>query len=148
MSVKVERSVAARCTPEHAWRKFQKIEEWPWWNRVVGQAKWVSGQPWQPGSEFALEIVYPKRMSLKPAVTENAAPESVAWRGDGASMRFRFQAQADGATLLGADAEFSGLKAILSGGAIGAAMQRSLEEWLTALKIEAEKIAREEHARS
>ena len=94
MSIKLEHSVIAKCKPEHAWEKFQKLEEWPWWNRVIGQVKWVDGRPWQPGSRFLLELAYPKRMTFKPVVTENAEPQTVAWRGEGSgmasAMRFRF----------------------------------------------------------
>lgn len=146
MSIKVEHSVTAKCKPEHAWQKFQKIEEWPWWNRVIGQARWIDGQPWQTGSRMLLEIAYPKRMALKPAITENNAPRTIAWKGDNTSMRFDFEPQSGGQTLLKAQAEFSGLKTVFGGGALRDAMQRMVTEWLDALKSEAEKIAREELA--
>jgi hypothetical protein len=148
MSVTIEHSVIAKCAPEHAWQKFQMIEEWPWWNRVVGRARWIDGQPWQKGSRLSLEIAYPKRMALKPAITENNTPRAIAWAGDNASMRFDFEPQSDGQTVLKAQAEFSGLKTVFGGGALRGAVQQMFTEWLAALKTEAEKIAREELARS
>lgn len=149
MSVKIEHSVNAKCKPEHAWQKFQKLEEWPWWNRVIGQAKWVdSSSAWKPGSRFVLEIAYPKRLSMKPAITENSAPRAVAWNSEGNSMHFRFEPQADGTTLLAVVAEFSGFKTVFGGGSLRDSMQQALHEWLSALKSEAEIIAREEFARS
>lgn len=149
MALRIEHSVTAKCRPEHAWQKFEKLEEWPWWNRVIGQAKWVDSSPaWKPGSRFILEIAYPKRLSMKPAVTENNTPRAIAWNGDGNSMHFRFEQQADGTTLLAAVAEFSGFKTLFGGSSLRDTMQIAINEWLTALKTEAELIAREELARS
>jgi hypothetical protein len=152
MSIKLEHSVTAKCKPEHVWQKFQKLEEWPWWNRAIGQAKWIEGQPWQPGSRFMLELAYPKQMAFEPVVTENAAPQTVAWKGEGSgitgTMRFRFDAQADGSTLLKTEAEFSGWKTKFATDSIKQAIHKTFEEWLNALKTEAEKIAGEELAHS
>lgn len=148
MSVKVQHSVTAKCKPEHAWQKFQSVIEWPWWNRVIGQAKWTEGQPWQTGSRMLLEIAYPKRLTMKPVVSESSAPHAVALQGDGETMRFSFDPQQDGQTLMKAEAEFSGLKTMFGGGGLQKSMQQAFREWLDALKTEAEKIAREELARS
>lgn len=151
MAVRVQHFVTAKCKPEHAWQKFQKTEEWPWWNRVIGQAKWTSGQPWQPGSVMLLDLAYPKKISLKTTVKENAAPQAVALTAEGSGMsgtiRFRFEA-ADGNSNLKGECEFSGWKTALSGGSIEQDFKKAFEEWLDALKTEAEKIAREEFARS
>lgn len=152
MSVKVEHSVTAKCKPEHAWQKFQKAEEWPWWNRVIGQAKWTDSQPWQKGARFSLEIAYPRRVAFKAAVTDNSAPQRISWSLDGGglrgSMRFRFEPAGEGNTELKADCEFSGWKTALSGGSIEQDFRKAFDEWLNALKVEAEKIAREQFARS
>ncbi len=151
MSVNVQHSVTAKCKPEHVWQKFQKMEEWPWWNRVVGAAKWAQGQPWQPGSRFALELAYPKRHTLKGAVTESSAPQAIAWKieasGMSGTMRFGFESASPNTTL-SAQCELSGWKTALSGGSLQHDFQKAFEEWLGALKAEAEKIAREELARS
>ncbi len=151
MGVRVQHSVIAKCKPEHAWQKFQKAEEWPWWNRVIGQAKWTDGQPWQQGSRMHLELAYPKRITVKPTVKENSAPQMVAWivesSGMTGTMRFRFDAAADGNTTLSAECEFSGWKIALAG-SLEQDFRKTLDEWLGALKMEAEKIAREESARS
>lgn len=151
MSVKLEHSVTAKCKPEHAWQKFQKLDEWSWWNRAVGASKWIDGQPWQPGSRFQLELAYPKKMTFKSVITESAAPQSIAWKGEGGgiagTMRFRFE-PAEGGTVLKSEADFSGWKTMLGAGGIQDALRKSFEEWLSALKTEAEKIAREELARS
>ena len=151
MSVRVQHSVTAKCKPEHAWQKFQKVDEWPWWNRVIGHAKW-EGEPWQQGSRLLLELAYPKRQTLKGTVTSNAAPQAVACKADGNGMsgtlRFAFTPAADGFTTLHAECDFSGWKTALSGGSLQQDFRKAFEEWLDALKTEAEKIAREEFARS
>jgi hypothetical protein len=152
MSVTVEQSVTAKCKPEQAWQKFQKMEEWPWWNRVVGQAKWIEGQPWQRGARFTLELAYPKRFVFQAVNAENAAPQDIVWTVDGGglrgTMRFRFDAVADGTSELKAQCDLSGWKAAFSGSSIEQDFRKAYEEWLGALKTEAEKIAREEFARS
>src|SRR5579864_5903574 len=56
MSIKVEYSVTAKCKPEHAWQKFEKLEEWPWWNHVIGKTQWLSGGRWQEGGRFSFEM--------------------------------------------------------------------------------------------
>ena len=152
MSVRVQHSVTAKCKPEHAWQKFQNVSEWPWWNRVIGQAKWLEGQPWQKGSRMVLELAYPKKNSLKATVTENATPQTVALSVEGSgmsgTMRFGFEPAGEGNTELKAECEFSGWKTALSGGSIEQDFRKVCDEWLGALKAEAEKIAREEFARS
>jgi len=152
MSVKVEHSVVAKCKPEHAWQKFSSMVEWPWWNRAIGSARWSAGQPWQQGSRFHLEIAYPKTMALACVVSEAGAPGKVAWTcaasGLSGTMQFRFEAESDANSVITAQAEFSGLKATFGGSSLKDAMQKTFGEWLEALKTEAEKIAREEFARS
>lgn len=149
--MKVEHSVTAKCKPEHAWQKFQKVEEWPWWNRVIGQAKWTDGQPWQQGSRILLDLAYPKRYTLKGTVTKISTPNIVALKieasGMSGSMCFNF-ASADSNTTLNATCELSGWKPALSGGSMEQDFRKAFDEWLGALKTEAEKSAREEFARS
>lgn len=151
MSVRVQHSVSAKCKPEHAWQKFEKAEEWPWWNRVVGQAKW-DGPPWQKGSRLLLELSYPKRNSLKASVSESSPPRAIVFQvhGSGMSgtMRFAFTATDSSATTLSVECDFSGWKTALSGGSIQQDFRKAFDEWLDALKAEAEKIAREQFARS
>jgi len=122
MATRLEYSVTAKCKPEHVWQKFQKIDEWPWWNRVVGQAKWLSGSPWQKGSQFLMELVYPRKVS--------------------------FKAQPDGTTLIKTWEDISGFVASLFGGGMKQSLMTMHKDWLESLKTEAEKIAREEVARS
>jgi hypothetical protein len=152
MPTRLEYSVTAKCKPEHVWQKFQKLEEWPWWNRVVGQAKWLSGKPWQEGSQFLMELVHPRKMSFRPVILESAPPSKVGWVGKTTGVTgehwFSFEPQADGTTLIKTWEDLSGWATAF----FGSGMKRSLlamhKDWLESLKTEAEKIAREELARS
>lgn len=152
MAIRLEYSVTAKCKPEHVWRKFQKLEEWPWWNRVVGQARWLSGAPWQKGSQFHMETVYPRKMKFSPVVLEASAPNKVGWVGNGFGVRgehwFSFETQPDGTTLLKTWEDFSGWITLFAGEGLKKSIRAMYRHWLEALKTEAEKIAREEHARS
>ncbi len=152
MAIRLEYSVTAKCKPEHVWQKFQKLEEWPWWNRVVGQVRWLSGAPWQKGSRFHLQLWYPKKMKVDPVIVESAPPNRIAWVGRGIGIKgehwFSFEPQPDGATLLKTWEDFSGWLTLFMGDGLKKAIVSMYKDWLDALKVEAEKIAREEHARS
>ena len=152
MAIKLGYSVTAKCRPEHVWQKFEKLEEWPWWNRVIGQARWLNGPPWRKGSEFLLETVYPRKMSEQPVILESAPPNKIAWtvRKMGASGEhwFSFEAQPDGTTLIKTWEDFSGLLTVLATESFKKSIVAMYKTWLEALKFEAEKIAREEVARS
>jgi hypothetical protein len=152
MAIRLEYAVTAKCRPEHVWQKFQKLEEWPWWNRVIGQVRWLSGAPWQKGSRFHLELVYPRKMKVNPVIVESAPPQRIAWVGKGIGARgehwFSFEPQPDGTTLIKTWEDFSGWLVGLMGDGPKLAIVSMYKDWLEALKVEAEKIAREEHARS
>jgi hypothetical protein len=152
MAIRLEYSIMANCRPEHVWRKFKKLEEWPWWNRVIGQARWLNGEPWQKGSEFLLELVFPRKMSTRPVILESAPPNKIAWIGKkmGASGEhwFSFEAQPDGMTLIKTWEDFSGPLTVFATQSFKRSVVATYKTWLEALKFEAEKIAREELARS
>ncbi|MGZ4812042.1 MAG: hypothetical protein ACXVZI_04685, partial [Terriglobales bacterium] len=61
---------------------------------------------------------------------------------------FSFEAQSDGTTLIKTWEDMSGLVAALFGNGMKQALLAMHKDWLEALKAEAEKIAREEMARS
>ena len=152
MATRLEYSVTAKCKPEHVWQKFQKMEEWPWWNRVVGRAKWLSGQPWQKGSQFLMDLVYPRKISFRPVIIESAPPNKVGWVGKTTGFTgehwFSFEAQPDGTTLIKTWEDISGLVAALFGSGMKQSLVAMHKDWLESLKTEAEKMAREEMARS
>ncbi len=152
MATRLEYSVTAKCKPEHVWQKFQKLEEWPWWNRVIGQGRWLSGQPWQKGSQFLMQLVYPRKLSIKPVILECAPPNKVGWVGKATGFTgvhwFTFEAQPDGTTLIKTWEDMSGWATVFLGRGMKQSLLAAHKDWLEALKVEAEKIAREELARS
>ena len=152
MGFRLEASTVAKCRPEHVWQKFEKVEQWAWWNRVVAQARWVNGQPWQKGSVFFMEIVKPKNFKVKPVVLEAAAPNKVGWVGTSFGFRgehwFTFEPQPDGTTLLKTWEDVSGFATAFFSADFKQGLTRMHQEWLDLLKAEAEKIAREELARA
>lgn len=119
MATRLEYSVTAKCKPEHVWQKFHKLEEWPWWNRVVGRAKWLSGKPWEKGSQFLMDLVYPRKISFRPTIIEAAPPNRIGWVGKTTGFTgehwFSFEAQPDGTTLIKTWEDISGFVATLFG---------------------------------
>ena len=91
-------------------------------------------------------------MKAKPVIIESAPPNKVAWVGKGKGVTgehwFSFELQPDGTTLMKTWEEFSGLTTIFLGNGLRQGIVKMYQEWLEALKFEAERIAREEKARS
>ncbi len=152
MATHLEYSVSAKCRPEHVWQKFQKLEEWPWWNPVIGQARWISGRPWEKGSQFLMDLVRPRKVSVKPVVLESLPPNKLGWIGKTTGFTgehwFKFEAQPDGTTLIRTWEDMSGWATTFFGNGMKQGLLAAHRDWLEALKTEAEKIAREEQARS
>ncbi len=152
MSIRFDYSAIAKCKPEHVWQKFQKLEEWGWWNPVIGKTRWLQGQPWQKGSIFYFELVRPRRMNLKPVIQECAPPNNVLWIGKSPGWvgehGFSFEAQPDGTTLVKTWENLSGMATAFFGEKMRQGLQDMYAAWVETLKTEAEKTAREEFARS
>ena len=150
MSVRLEASVVAKCSPETAWRKFEKVEFWAWWNPVIARVQWIEGQPWQQGSTLRIDLARP-RLHVTAKVLECMAPNSVHWSLHATGIHgdhwFTFEPQTDGTTVLRGRQELKGLATLFITRHRQEEGRRALETWLNALKTEAEKMAREEAAR-
>ena len=152
MAIRLEYSLAAKCRPEHIWQKFEKVEQWAWWNRVILQSKWLEGPPWQKGSRFRMELARPISMKFEPVVLECDPPHKIGWVGKALGVRgehwFSFEAQPDGTTLMKTWEDFTGPSTIFFGNGRKQAVLKMYADWFEALKFEAERIAREAAARS
>jgi hypothetical protein len=152
MSIHLEYSTTAKCRPEHIWRKFEDLDQWAWWNKVISRSRWLEGQPWQKGSRFEMELVRPRTMKFKPVIIESAPPNKVAWVGKASGLTgehwFSFELQPNGTTLMKTWEDFSGLATLAFRNGTRQGIVRMYQEWFDALKFEAERIAREERAHS
>lgn len=152
MAIRLEYSLAAQCRPEHIWQKFEKLDQWAWWNRVISQSKWLEGPPWQKGSRFLLGLARPMGMEIPVAILECAPPQKVGWVGKFFGVRaehwYSFEPQPDGTTLMKTWEDFTGPGTLFFGNGRKQAVLKMYADWLEALKFEAERIAREEKARS
>jgi len=153
MAIRLEYSTTAKCRPDHVWQKFKDMEQWAWWNRVIARAKWIAGQPWQKGSRFEMELIRPKAMKLKPVILEAAPPNTIGWVGKASGFTgehwFSFELQPDGqTTLVKTWEDVSGPATWFFGNGMKRALLKMHQDWLEALKVEAERLAREEQARS
>lgn len=73
MSVKLEYSTVANCSPQQVWEQFAKTEKWAQWTTFIQGARWISGEPWQMGSEIELAVAQPP-LKLKGKLTESKPP--------------------------------------------------------------------------
>lgn len=85
MEVRLDHQVKAKCHPQDIWEIFQHIEDWHKWSGIYGQAGWVFGKPWQQGSRFIVELLYPKKVDLEVVVLRCKSPHQIVLlsHGDG-----------------------------------------------------------------
>ena len=150
MAIHVEYATVAKCSPEHAWEKFQALDQWPWWNQAITKSNWIEGKPWEKGSRFYLETARPKVFKIRPVITESAPPNRIVWVGRAIGFRgehgFSFDPQPDGTTILKTWEDFSGPASLLFGGGTRMALAEMYKVWIESLKFEAERLARQQYA--
>ncbi|MGH9602761.1 MAG: SRPBCC family protein [Terriglobales bacterium] len=152
MAFTLEYSTVAKCKPEHVWKFFSNMEQWSWWNRVLGNCYWLNGQPWQKGSRFHMELLKPRNMKFEPEILECTPPHKVGWVGRKPGFVgehwFSFEEQPDGTTVMKQWENFSGIGTLFFGDGSRKKIVDMYAAWFEALKFEAERLAREEKARS
>ena len=109
--MKLEYSTAAHCRPEDIWAVFTDSTQWGQWSSLLAGVHWISGEPWQPGSEGVIEIAQPA-FKLKSTMKENSAPNRLVWTaavmGVNIENTIEFLTQPDGTTLMKAAIDLSG----------------------------------------
>ena len=143
MAINLEHSTIARCAPKFIWKHFSQIETWPTSvPKVIGQAAWTEGQPWQKGSKFSMKLLQPMPMYAKPEVIECNAPTFVHWIAPGTAVTqkqwFTFEPQSDGSTKMTARMEFDGPMTFMFGKSIQSQIIDMYKEWMEALRVQAE----------
>ncbi len=88
MSVKLEYSTLAACAPETVWKLFAQTELWAQWTSFIQGVRWVSGDPWQIGSEMELTVTQPP-LKLRGKLVEAKPP--FVFRIDGGAMGMTVQ---------------------------------------------------------
>lgn len=151
MAISLEHSVLAECKPEHVWKHFQDITLWPASvPRVIGDASWTEGEPWQKGSKFKMKLLQPMPMYARPEIVDCNPASDVHWIAAGSAVTaeqwFRFDSQEDGKTRVSAKQEFSGPMTFMFGETIQKQIAQMYEEWLGVLKQQGEQTALAETA--
>ena len=143
--IRFEYQIVAKCRPEHVWQVFADIDRWALWNPVIDKAHWLSGEPWQLGSRFFMQIVMPRRIKFQPTINEINAPNRVAWTGTAPGFKgthwHEFTLQPDGTTIIKTWEEFSGFLSLAVGLTMKSKLIHMYAVWLNALGSEAEKLA-------
>ena len=140
MSVKLEYSTLASCSPEAVWNLFSQTELWAQWTQFIQSAKWVSGEPWRLGSEIELTVTQPP-LKLKGKLVESKPP--YIFRVDGSAMgisvqhEFAFVEQGD-KTLMATRMTLSGPATVFINDGIKDRAVKGFAQWFDRLKAEAE----------
>jgi hypothetical protein len=141
---RLDYAITARCRPEHVWQVFANIDRWPQWNPVIGKSHWLTGEQWQLGSRFFMEITQPRRISFKPEIVEIDPPRRIVWTGSAPGFKgthgHEFVAQPDGTTLIKTWEEFSGLATIFFTKGMKKKLINMYAVWLNSLAAESEKL--------
>ena len=142
--IKAEKTIEINAPADKLWKLMQDIPAWPKWFPSLKAAGAVSGQPMAKGSVlyFKLGLVGPA-MKMQVTVTESVPNQRVTWAGGMLGVTgvhsFDFQAQGNQTkvisreTLQGPMVGF--LKILFGDDDLGKLHQ----DWITALKAEAEK---------
>ena len=140
MSVKLEYSTVAACSPEAVWKLFSQTDLWAQWTSFIQGVRWTSGEPWQQGSEMELTVTQPP-LKLKGKLVEAKPP--FVFRIDGGAMgmtvqhEFAFVEQAD-KTLMATRMTLSGPATMFINDGIKDRAVKGFAQWFDRLKTEAE----------
>jgi ligand-binding SRPBCC domain-containing protein len=140
MSVKLEYSTLATCSPEAAWKLFAQTDLWAQWTPFIQSARWISGEPWQQGSEIELTVTQPP-LKLKGKLVECKPP--YVCRIDGGAMgltvqhEFAFVEQGD-KTLMATRMTLNGPATMFINDGIKDRAVKGFAQWFERLKGEAE----------
>jgi ligand-binding SRPBCC domain-containing protein len=143
MSVKLEYSTLADCSPDAVWALFSRTERWPDWTSYIQGAHWVSGEPWQQGSDLELTVTHPP-LKLKGKLVESKPPFVFMIKGGAMGLHveheFAFVDQ-QGKTLMATRMTLSGPGTFFINKAIKDRAIAGFSQWFERLRKEAEAAA-------
>ncbi len=150
--MKIEYAAVARCTPEHVWRVFEKIELWPRWDpSAIREVRWLSGEPWTKGAKFEIAMLKPMAFTLTPEVVEAEPPVYVHLLGKGSGVTgeqhyiFKWMPETK-STEVRTLQEFSGGPILFLGSSLKPGIEAGIQHMFGRVIEEAEALAREEAA--
>jgi hypothetical protein len=151
MAIKVDYSTIANCRPEHVWRVFEDLSRWSSFEpEAIAGAHWTQGEPWKPGSKFAISLRKPTTINLIPEVTQCEPPIFFQLRAGGAGVKgeagFVFKLLPDGRTEIRTLQEFSGAPLLMFGNKVKIGVEKGLAIVFERLKAEAEAEAQKDAA--
>ena len=126
--------------PNVVWKHLSDIEAWSQWVPGVGEAS-LDGAL-LPGGGFRWRT---RGMPIRSTLLEVQRPRRLSWQGSGLGMRVEHHwtiEPRDSGSLIRSEEWADGLWLRFFAGRVGAAMQRSVSEWLDALVRRAKQEAR------
>jgi len=143
MSVKLEYSTTASCSPEAVWQQFRMTDRWPEWTTYIQGARWISGEPWQSGSEIELSVTQPP-IKLKGTLTESKPPFVFVIKGSamGISVEHEFGfVEQNGKTLMATRMTLTGPATVFINAAVKDRAIAGFAQWFEQLRRDAEAAA-------
>jgi hypothetical protein len=144
--MKLEYSTVAQCRPEDVWTVFTDATRWSEWNSMLAGMQWLSGKPWQAGSQGQIELAQPA-YKLKTTMKESSPPNRIVWTGAamGATFECAFdfvpQAENVDSTLMKAAIHLSGAAVFFISEEMKKKGMAAFAPWFEALRARAEQLA-------
>ncbi len=145
--MKLEYSTVAHCRPEDIWIALTDSTRWSEWSSLLTGVQWISGDPWQPGSQGVIEIAQPA-FKLKSTIKEAVPPQRVVWTGGVMGVDFActftfitpLEGTTPATTLMQAAIELSGAAVFFINNDMKQKGMAAFTPWFDALKAQAEKL--------
>jgi hypothetical protein len=142
MAVTFEYESVVQCSPEKVWERFSDVSSWRRFNPAIGNVRWIKGEPWQPGSHLAMDLVQPRPITVESELVECSAPNLFRLKGKmmgvSADHTFEFTLDGNGATKMRTAQVLTGAATIFISDKMKRAAVDAFANWFEAMRREIE----------
>jgi ligand-binding SRPBCC domain-containing protein len=142
MAVTFEYESVVQCSPEKVWECFRDVSAWKRFNPAISNVRWTKGEPWQPGSHLAMDLVQPRPITVESELVECSAPNFFRLKGKmmgvSADHIFEFAGNSEGATKMRTSQVLTGAATIFISDKMKRAAVEAFAKWFEAMRHEIE----------
>jgi hypothetical protein len=137
---------ASRAT---AWALYLDWQKWRAYTEILGEMKWIRGEPWTIGSELEIELLRPFRATVQHSITLFQALREIAWidraLGITISQWLNFEDRAQGGTQIYTEGDISPSGAVIKGTSVDRLIRAFTETWFENFRMACDKLAQTNH---
>jgi uncharacterized protein YndB with AHSA1/START domain len=128
---------------ERVWEQFSDVSQWRRFNPAIGDVRWTKGEPWQPGSRLAMDLVQPRPITVESELAECHPPNLIRLKGKmmgvSADHTFEFTPQSDGTTKMRTAQVLSGAATMFINDRMKNAAVGAFRNWFENMRQEIER---------